>query len=108
MRWLQSKSGIARWLRWFAAGSSLSLVFALVALVASPEEHEHLHCDAHEEDHVCAVTLYALGIEPSAEAVYAPRPETRVREAVAVYSAGPKRSLPRYWLRPERGPPSAS
>ncbi len=97
------------------------LVFGLSLVSSSPEAHAFVHraeqppaadCDhAHSEppespDHVCAVVLFAGGIDlPVAD--YLPLPAETV---AAVPEAGRTDLLlapPSYLRQPERGPPSA-
>lgn len=108
IRWFQSRSVLALWLRRFAAGGGLSLVLGLTALAASPEAHEHVHCDAHEADHICVVTLYSTGVEDAAEPVFVARPEPIPVSRCLL--AATKLTLPAIRFRhpPERGPPTSS
>jgi predicted Kef-type K+ transport protein len=41
---------------------AMATVLMLAVLVVSPATHEHLHCDAHQPEHVCAITLFAQGL----------------------------------------------
>ena len=49
-------------LRWTAVFCALT-VLALGLLAVSPQLHASLHCDAHHQDHACAVTFFSQGVE---------------------------------------------
>jgi hypothetical protein len=63
--------------RILAAGLA-ALVWTLSLLAYAPTAHEHLHDDAHHEDHHCAIVLLAQGVDVAASAVRVPVPEFRL------------------------------
>ena len=104
----------------FTAVLGIVLVVLLNLLAASPELHAWVHGDEHapahstpghepvgDDDHECAVTLFAHGVEallvfcvlmlarPLARSVI-----PRARDEIA-------RTRPRYWLVPSHAPPVA-
>ena len=65
---------IATALRQGVAAFLLASVLVTMALVASPSWHAEAHHDAGDEDHQCAVTLYASGAWHDVAAVTAVTP----------------------------------
>ncbi|GAB1488092.1 hypothetical protein MASR2M8_05350 [Opitutaceae bacterium] len=96
------------------------LVFGLSLVSSSPEAHALVHraeqasphdCDhAHSAptestEHVCAVVLFAGGIELPA-AIYLPLPVVTVAPTAQTAYAALFLPVPRYLRQPERGPPA--
>ncbi|HEY0968327.1 MAG TPA: hypothetical protein VGD88_13125 [Opitutaceae bacterium] len=96
------------------------LVFGLSLISSSPEAHAFVHrseqasahdCDhAHSAptqstEHVCAVVLFAGGVELPA-ATYLPLPTVTVAPAAQAAYAALFLPVPRYLRQPERGPPA--
>jgi hypothetical protein len=92
-------------LLWRALGFALAgLLFGLVVLAYAPAAHEHLHADAGEEDHSCAIVLLTQGITAAATIGFVLRPLGGLATLVAAPVAGPSPLAPR--LRPPTcGPP---
>lgn len=95
------------------------MVLGLTLIAASPEAHELVHrgeqvagCEhahpapADSADHVCAVVLFAGGVEPAA-AVFLALPELSLAPIAPTRYAPPFLRDPRYLRQPERGPPAA-
>jgi len=61
----RSLTPLQRAVAWLAAAVVVMLAF----LALSPETHEDLHCDAHQPEHVCAITLFAQGVTTPLAAV---------------------------------------
>ncbi len=94
------------------------MVLGLSLAGGSPDIHSWLHGSDHTpesdqaqsalaqpEDHLCAVVLFAAGVEYGAANVFtapplavAPSPPARYSELFL--------AIPRYLLQPERGPPA--
>src|SRR5688572_30634887 len=91
--------------RLIAAGAA-ALVLTLTILGASPEAHEHVHhgCN-HDEEHSCAVVLFAQGIWTSFDAVAVPAREIAWSEFIPLSRPELHLVAPRYLRQPERGPP---
>ena len=82
--------------------------FALSLLAFAPSWHEHLHHDAHEADHGCAITLFAGGVDaaatpPPAGAPTSFRIEPALRPQPAALPVNDSRLLP-----PSRAPPACA
>ena len=92
------------WRRHFAAALAV-LVFGIALLSTAPGLHEQLHADAHDSEHVCAVTLFADGLTPVISAVL-----LAVVLRVACTLAQPRAGKPvpklAALLPPVRGPPA--
>jgi predicted metal-binding membrane protein len=58
----RSRKGSQRKNRPVLAGLLVAFVLLLNALAAAPVLHEHLHCEADQPAHTCAVTLFAQGM----------------------------------------------
>jgi hypothetical protein len=82
-------------------------VVLLGVLSLRPDLHAHVHHDAHEASHACAVVLYAGGIEPASTEQPCLAPSERV-DTVAASAAPRLRLEPPERLRPPgRAPPRA-
>ena len=81
------------------------MVLGLATLVTSPIAHAWLHPDAHDHDHVCAVTLYAQGTTVPLTVVTVPSIVWRQVDGTALRSEMCVRPAPDYLLPPGCGPP---
>jgi len=81
------------------------MVFVLATLATSPVAHAWLHADAHDRNHVCAVTLYAQGTTVPLTVVSVPSIVWRQVDVIAPRGATCVRTAPSYLLPPGRGPP---
>lgn len=77
----------------------------ILALAVLPEQHEEAHCHAHEEEHVCAVTLFSHSQVDVADGAIAPvvrgifwLPEPAMESGLVFPVRFPMQ-------RPARGPP---
>src|ERR1700761_212033 len=91
-------------------GGALSLLcltelFALMVLAAVPALHHHLHPDANNSDHECAVTLFATGKLDAASAPPATLPPSSFVVTVALQPVSVFVSVD-YQLLPGRAPPA--
>jgi type III secretory pathway component EscT len=68
-----------------AAWVSVALVLMLSVLAVSPATHEHLHCDAGQAEHTCAITLFAQGVTTAAVAMVLAVVVWRLLNRVAVW-----------------------
>lgn len=83
-------------------------VLLLGILGASPVLHATLHADAAHADHVCAVTLFAQGVEGLGDPIFVAQP-LRLHAAIFAEDADAIRwESPRYWLLPAHAPPRLS
>lgn len=84
-------------------------VFFVGLLAASPRLHAELHGDCHHAaesgGHVCAVTLFAAGVEPVVAPVLLPVRNERVVETVRATSAALRPECGAHRLPPACGPP---
>jgi hypothetical protein len=91
--------------RLFAAGAAV-LVLTLTILAASPQAHERVHHGCHhDEEHSCAVVLFAQGIWTSFDVVAVPAPDLVWSEFTPLSRPELRLVAPRYLRQPERGPP---
>jgi hypothetical protein len=81
------------------------LVLVLTVLASSPQAHEHVHEDAAQSEHACAVVLYAHGCEADFSAVVVTVSAQAFCELVAKKTTELFLVEPHYRLQPERGPP---
>lgn len=92
--------------RLIAAGA-VALVLTLTVLTASPEAHEHVHHDCHhDEEHSCAVVLFAHGVWTTFDIVAVPAPKIAWSDFVSFSRPELHLVAPRYLRQPERGPPA--
>jgi hypothetical protein len=105
------------------AGVLAALILALGAGTVSPDAHAWMHgeqgpahdaCEHHsatspaadDDEHICAVVLFASGVELPVDATFVNLPFGELNgvrlEPDALYLA-----QPRYLRQPERGPPTA-
>ena len=91
--------------RLLAAGAA-ALVLTLIVLAASPEAHEHVHHDCHhDEEHTCAVVLFAQGLWTSLDIVAATTPEIAWAQLIPLYRPPQPRPTPTQPQPPPCGPP---
>ena len=91
--------------RLIAAGAA-ALVLTLTILAASPQAHEHVHHDCHhDEEHSCAVVLFAQGIWTSFDVLTVAAPNLAWTEFTPPSRPELRLVAPRYLRQPERGPP---
>jgi len=101
-----TRSPFAETFRRFIAAGAAALVLTLTILAASPQAHEHVHHDCHhDEEHSCAVVLFAQGIWTTFNAIAVPQPEIAWSEFVPFSRPELHLVAPRYLRQPERGPP---
>jgi hypothetical protein len=99
-------SSFAQTFRRFIAAGAAALVLTLTILAASPQAHEHVHHDCHhDEEHSCAVVLFAHGIWTSLDCAAVPAPEIAWSDFVPLSRPELRLVAPRYLRQPERGPP---
>ena len=91
--------------RLLAAGAA-ALVLTLIVLAASPEAHEHVHHDCHhDEEHTCAVVLFAQGLWTSLDIVAATTPEIAWAQLIPLSRPELRLAAPPHRLPPQCGPP---
>jgi hypothetical protein len=81
------------------------MVLGLAILTTSPIAHAWLHPDAHDRDHVCAVTLFAQGTTVPLTVISVPSIVWRQVDVAALRSETCVRPAPSYLLPPGCGPP---
>jgi len=81
------------------------MMLGLAILTTSPIAHAWLHPDAHNGNHVCAVTLYAQGTTLPLTVVSVPSIVWRQEDVAALHSEACVRPAPDYLLPPGCGPP---
>lgn len=93
--------------RWMAAGL-LAAILSVLLLSVLPKAHDEIHCDAHEPEHVCAVTLFSHGQVNFADG-FVPLPGRELARSI-VTEVDPSVFLPSgvSRLQPARGPPAAA
>ncbi|MGC4074850.1 MAG: hypothetical protein QM760_20605 [Nibricoccus sp.] len=99
-------SPFAQALRRILAAGAVALVLTLTILAASPEAHEHVHHDCHnDEDHSCAVVLFSQGLWTTFDVVEVIAPSPTWSDHLPVSRPELRLVAPRYLRQPERGPP---
>jgi hypothetical protein len=81
------------------------MVLGLATLATSPIAHAWLHADAHDRNHVCAVTLFAQGTTVPLTGVSVPSIVWRPVDMAAPRGEVCVLPAPGYLLPPGRGPP---
>lgn len=93
--------------RRFIAAGAAALVLTLTILAASPEAHEHVHHDCHhDEEHACAVVLFAHGIWTTFDAIIVTEPRATWSETIFPSRPELRLAAPRHFLPPQCGPPA--
>ncbi len=82
-------------------------VVVLGVLSLRPDLHAHVHHDAHEASHGCAVVLYAGGIEPVSTEQPCLAPRERVNAVAALTAPSLQLEQPARLRPPGRAPPRA-
>ena len=93
-----------RLMRAVAFGLAATVV-VLATLATSPVAHAWLHADAHDRDHVCAVTLYAQGTTVPLTMVSVPTVAWRQADIAAPTGETSVPAAPGHRLPPGCGPP---
>ncbi len=81
-------------------------VLVLATLATSPVAHAWLHPDAHDRNHVCAVTLYAQGTTVPLTVISVPLIVWRQVDATATGSTTSVCTVASHRLPPGCGPPA--
>ena len=81
------------------------IVLGLAILTTSPIAHAWLHADAHDSNHVCAVTLYVQGTTVPLTVVSVPLIVWRQVDIAAPGGETSVRAAPSHRLPPGCGPP---
>lgn len=93
--------------RRFIAAGAAALVLTLTILAASPEAHEHVHHGCHhDEEHTCAVVLFAQGLWTSLDIVAAPAPAISSSELAPLFRPELRLVAAPHRLPPQCGPPA--
>jgi len=99
-------SPLAQVFRRFLAAGAVALVLTLTILAASPEAHEHVHHDCHhDEDHACAVVLFAQGLWTTFDIVTVPAPAITWAESLPLSHPELRFAAQPHRLPPQCGPP---
>ncbi len=97
---------LAAALRRLIAAGAAALVLTLTILAASPEAHEHVHHDCHhDEEHTCAVVLFAHGIWTTFDVVIVAGPRATWSETIFLSRPELRLAAPHSLLPPQCGPP---
>jgi hypothetical protein len=73
---VRSRKSHFQLLRTFIVWTLLANLLLIIAAVVTPALHQWMHADSHEEDHDCAITLFASGAcvhAPTVTVVPAPK-----------------------------------
>jgi hypothetical protein len=90
------------------AAGLLGAILAALVLAVLPRAHHAVHCDAHEPEHVCAVTLFSHGQVDLADG-FVPLPGRELfRIVVTVSDSSVFLPCGLSFLQPARGPPASA